>query len=189
MPVHAPSSRLAALGGIVGGALFAVTGALQATGLDWNENTIETPLQHVTVAFFAAALVAVVPAAAALARSAGRAGRFGWIALSAGQIVVAAASTVSNVRSVDAAWFPAAAVAANLAWIAGTFALAFSLYRTRRVPRIVAVGLVVAYVGAIPLATHGGGIVTGCYWLAVGYLLGAGAIERTPARVPVPQPS
>ena len=63
-----------------------------------------------------------------------------------------------------------------------TFALAFGLARGRRVPRLVALGLVVAYIGAIPLATHGGGILTGCYWLAVGYLLTVGALERRELR-------
>ena len=62
--------------------------------------------------------------------------------------------------------------------MAGTFALALALYRARRVPRLVAIGLVAAYIGAIPAATHGGGIATGCFWLAVGYLLGLVALER-----------
>jgi hypothetical protein len=172
------SPRLAAAGAVVGGAAFAVVGALQATGLNWKENAVETPLQHLTMALFAVGLVAVVPAVAALGRLAGGRLRNGWIAIVVGQLGVAAASTVSNIRGVDSSWFPAVAVAANLLWIAGTFALAFALYRAARVPRLVAVGLVVAYIGAIPLAVKGGGIVTGFYWLALGYLLTLGALER-----------
>jgi hypothetical protein len=172
------SPRLAAVGAVVGGAAFAVAGALQATSLDWKENAVETPLQHVTMAFFAVALVAVVPAVAVLGRLAGGRLRYGWIGISAGQTAIALASTVSNIRGVDASWFPAVAVVANIGWILGTFALAFALYRARRVPRLVALGLVVAYVGAIPLGVQGGGIVTGCYWLAIGYLLSLGALER-----------
>jgi hypothetical protein len=42
----------------------------------------------------------------------------------------------------------------------------------------VAVGLVVAYLGGIPLSTVGGGILTGCYWLAVAYLLTLGVLAR-----------
>jgi hypothetical protein len=63
-------------------------------------------------------------------------------------------------------------------WILGTLALAFALFRTRGIPRLVAVGLVVAYIGAIPLAMLGGGIVTGGYWLALCYLLTFDALER-----------
>ena len=121
------SPRLAAAGAVVGGAAFAVAGALQATGLDWKENAVETP----------------APARDDGAhRSRARRGRSrrrrarparrrppppGWIAIAAGQVAIAAASTVSNIRGVDAAWFPAVAVAANLLWILGTFALAFAL--------------------------------------------------------------
>jgi hypothetical protein len=176
------SPRFAAAAAFVGGAAFAVVGALQARGLDWTENAVETPLQHLTMALFAVALAATVPAAAVLSRFATGRGRLGWIGIAIGQTVVAAASTVSNVTGVDAAWFPAVAAAANLLWIVGTFALAFGLARGRSVPRLVAVGLVVAYIGAIPLATHGGGILTGCYWLAVGYLLTLGALERRELR-------
>jgi hypothetical protein len=172
------SSRLAAAGAAVGGAAFAVSGALQATGLDWQENTVETPLQHLTMALFAVGLVAVIPTVAALGRLARGRGRYGWIAMAAGQAGVAAAATVSNIRGGDASWFPAVAVAANGLWVVGTFALAIALWRGRRVPRFLAAGLVVAYVGSIPAATVGGGLVTGCYWLAVSYLLTIGALER-----------
>ena len=157
---------------------FAVAGALQATGLDWTENAVETPLQHLTMALFAVGLVTVIPSVAALARLATGRGRYGWVGIAVGQAGVAASSTVSNIRGVDAAWFPAAAVAANLLWVVGTVALAGGLWRARLVPRFVAGGLVVAYLGAIPMSSIGGGIVTGSYWLAVGYLLALGALER-----------
>jgi hypothetical protein len=176
------SPRLAAAGAFVGGAAFAAAGALQATGLDWKENAVETPRQHVTMTLFAVALVALVPAIAALGRLGGGRLRYGWIAIAAGQVAIAAASTVSNIRGVDAAWFPAVAIVANIGWILGTFALTFALYRSRRVPRLVAIGLIVAYLGAIPLGMVGGGLVTGCYWIAVGYLLSLGALERRSLR-------
>jgi hypothetical protein len=172
------SPRFAAAGAVAGGAAFAVSGALQATGLDWKENAVETPLQHLTMALFAFGMVAVIPAVAALSQLSRGRGRHGWIGIAVGQAGVAAASTVSNIRGVDASWFPAAAVAANAMWMVGTLALAFALWRSRLVARLVAVGLVAAYIGAIPVSTIGGGIVTGCYWLAVGYLLTLGALER-----------
>lgn len=176
------SSRIAAAGALLGGAAFSVAGALQATGLRWKENAVETPTQHLTMALFSVGLVAVVPAAALLARYAGSRTRRGWIGIAVGQIGVAIASAVSNVRGVDASWFPAVAVAANLAWIAGTLTLALGLYRAARLPRLAAAGLVVAYLGAIPLATHGGGLLTGAYWLAIGYAAGLGGLERRTIR-------
>jgi hypothetical protein len=179
------SPRVAALSAGVGGALLAASGALQATGLNWTENAVETPAQHVTMALFAAALAALAPAVAYLGRLAPGRGRLGWIGIAAGQLGVAAASILSNIRGVDAGWFPAAAVAANGLWIVGTLVLAVALFRGRHVPRLLAVGLVVAYIGSIPLAIVGGGIVAGAYWLAVVHLLGLGASNR-PALV---QPS
>ena len=170
--------RFAAAGAAVGGAAFAVSGALQATGLDWTENAVETPLQHLTMALFAVGLIAVIPAVRALGQLARGRGRYGWIGVAVGQAGVATAATVSNVRGVDASWFPAAAVGSNMLWIVGTFALAFALWRGRLVPRTVAAGLVVAYIGGIPLSTVGGGILTGCYWLAVAYLLTLGVLVR-----------
>lgn len=152
---------------LTAGALFGAVGALQATGLDWTENAVKTPAQHITMALYAAALLVVIPAVKALAENAGPRTRWGWIAIAAGQAGVAVASTVSNIRGVDASWFPAVAVAANMAWIVGTFVLAAGLFRSSRAT---AFGLVAAYIGAIPLAVHGGGLITGAYWLAVATL-------------------
>src|SRR5580765_1854034 len=70
------STRLAAAGAFIGGTAFAVVGALQATNLDWTENAISTPLQHLTTSFFAVGLLAVAPAVVALGRSV--TGRLRW---------------------------------------------------------------------------------------------------------------
>jgi hypothetical protein len=177
------SNRAGAASAGVGGALLAASGALQATGLDWTENAVKTPSQHVTMAFFAAALVTLVPAVGLLGRTAGGPLGRGWLALAVGQIGVAAASSVSNARGVDAGWFPAAAIAANALWIVGTLVLATALFRNRHVPRLLALGLVVAYVGSIPLSILGGGIVAGVYWLALSYLLSPRSGDR-PALLP-----
>ncbi len=45
-------------------------------------------------------------------------------------------------------------------------------------PAAVAVGLPLAWVATIPLATLGGGVLAGAYYLAIGYLLASDAIER-----------
>jgi hypothetical protein len=178
MPTSTTRQRLTALAAIVGGAMAAASGALQATGLDWDGTAVETAPQHAAMALFAAGLVLTIPAVLALAEHATgklRNGRYGIVA---GQFAVAAAATVSNIRGDDPGWFPFVAGPANLVWLLGSIALAIALYRTARVPRAVAVGLVVAYLGTIPLNMVGGGIVAGSYWLAVGYLLSHGAIER-----------
>jgi hypothetical protein len=47
------------------------------------------------------------------------------------------------------------------------------------VPAAVAIGLPVAWVATIPLATFGGGVIAGAYYLATGYLMAAGALDRT----------
>jgi hypothetical protein len=46
------------------------------------------------------------------------------------------------------------------------------------VPAAVAIGLPLAWVATIPLATFGGGVIAGAYYLATGYLLASGAIDR-----------
>ena len=127
------SLRVAALSASIGGALLAVSGALQATGLDWTENTVETPAQHVTMSLFAAAFVALVPAVAYLGRLAPGRGRIGWIGIAIGQLGVAAASTASNLRGVDAAWFPAAAVASSISKYSCS-SRAMSVNRSRMLP-------------------------------------------------------
>jgi hypothetical protein len=60
----------------------------------------------------------------------------------------------------------------------GSIVLAVALKRTGRVSAFVAIGLPVAWVATIPLATLGGGVIAGAYYLAVGYLLANGAVER-----------
>ena len=178
------SRPVAALGACVGGALLAASGAMQATGLDWTENAVKTPAQHVTMALFAAAFVLLGPAARELGRLGSGRLAHGWIGIAVGQAGVAAASTVSNIRGVDASWFPAVAIAANALWVIGTFALAIALFRARRLSRLMAAGLVVAYLGSVPLGAIGGGIVAGAYWLALAYLLGAAATQRPAALQP-----
>jgi hypothetical protein len=163
---------------MAGGALAAAGGAMQVSGLDWEGTAVNTGAQHIALALFAAALVLTVPAVLALSEYAAGKLRIGRYGIVAGQIGVAAAAAVSNVRGGDPGWFPVVAGPGNLVWVLGSIALAIALYRTGRVPRGVSVGLVVAYLGTIPLSMVGGGILAGSYWLAVGYLLLHGAIER-----------
>ena len=126
--------RLTAFAAMAGGAMAAAAGVLQATGLDWEGTAVTTAPQHVCMALFAASLVLTIPTVLALAEQAVgrlRIGRFGIVA---GQLAVATAATVSNIRGEDASWFPAVAGPANLVWALGSIALAVALYRTARVP-------------------------------------------------------
>ena len=189
MPTSTTGQRLTALAAVVGGVMAAASGALQVTGLDWDGTAVETAPQHAALALFAGGLLLTIPAVLALARHTTgrlRTGRYGIVA---GQFAVAAAATASNIRGDDAGWFPFVAGPANLVWLLGSIALAIALYRTARVPRAVAVGLVVAYLGTIPLNMVGGGIVAGSYWLAVGYLLSQGAIDAAPSSPRTPDGS
>jgi len=71
---------------------------------------------------------------------------------------------------------------------AAAVVLSASLWRAGRVARWVAVLPVASLLLGLPLSQLGGGAVAGAAWLAVGALLRAGALERTPApaaRVPV----
>jgi hypothetical protein len=62
--------------------------------------------------------------------------------------------------------------------------LAVSLKRAGRVPTAVAIGLPIAWVATIPLATVGGGVISGTYYLALGYLLANHANEQAAPAVP-----
>ena len=47
-----------------------------------------------------------------------------------------------------------------------------------RIPRGLAIALPFMQVFALPLSAVGGSVVTGAYWIAVGYLMQQGALER-----------
>jgi hypothetical protein len=63
-------------------------------------------------------------------------------------------------------------------WLVGSVVLSAALLRAERLPAALAIGLVVAYVAAIPLATHGGGIVAGVYFATLAYRVRRGTRSR-----------
>ncbi len=79
----------------------------------------------------------------------------------------------------DLGLFNVLAPLTNAAWLFGSIILAVSLKRAGKVPPAVAVGLPIAWVATIPLATVGGGVIAGAYYLAVGYLLVNHSAELT----------
>ena len=66
----------------------------------------------------------------------------------------------------------------------GSIVLARALRREGNVPTAVAVGLPLAWAASIPLATLGGGVISGAYFLFIGYLLANEAVERPSVAVP-----
>ena len=136
---------------------------------------------YLTLSFFAVFLIAVAPSFIALARRAGS-GRAQKAALAAasGTLVLGLAGMTSLVNGHDLALFTVIAPLTNAAWLLGAIILAVSLKRAGKVSTAVAAGLPVAWVATIPLSTLGGGVISGAYYLAIGYLLVNDAIERRP---------
>ena len=83
-----------------------------------------------------------------------------------GQVVLAALSTISNIRGEDPSFFAAIAAPANLAILGGWIALAVVLRRRGAIPTWIAVALPVAYIGMIPASMAGGGFIAALVWLA-----------------------
>jgi hypothetical protein len=134
---------------------------------------------YLTLSFFAVALLSVAPSFIALARRArSRVAAWAALAAAAGTTILGLTSITSIVNGHDLALFNVVAPLTNAAWLAGSVVLAVSLKRARRVSAAVAVGLPLAWVATIPLATLGGGVLAGAYYLTIGYLLASEAIER-----------
>lgn len=142
---------------------------------------------YLVLSFFVVALIAVAPSFLALARRArlGAATRAA-LAAAAGTAVLGLTSITSIVNGHDLGLFNVLAPLTNGAWLLGSLVIAVALKRAATVPTAVAVGLPLAWVATIPLATIGGGVLSGAYYLAVGYLLARGTTDHTPS--PAPQP-
>ena len=134
---------------------------------------------YLTLSFFVVALLSVAPSFIALARRArsGVGTKAAWAA-AAGTTILGLTSITSIVNGHDLALFNVVAPVTNAAWLIGSIILAVSLKRAGRVPAAVAVGLPLAWVATIPLATAGGGVLAGAYYLTIGYLMASDAIER-----------
>jgi uncharacterized membrane protein len=134
---------------------------------------------YLTLSFFIVALLSIAPSFIALARRArSGVGSKAALAAAAGTTTLGLTSITSIVNGHDLALFNVVAPVTNAAWLVGSIILAVSLKRAGRVPAAVAVGLPLTWVATIPLATHGGGVLAGAYYLAIGYLLASEAIER-----------
>jgi hypothetical protein len=182
------SGSLAGRLAMAGGALFAAAGVVQIVHSQRDTGSQVAGLAgHLNLAFFLLGLILVSPTFIVLARYA-RPGKAEKAAVAAalGTSVLGVTCISSLVIGHDGVWFNAIAPLTNAAWLFGSVSLAVSLRRARRVPAIVAIGLPVAWVATIPLATLGGGLITGAYFLAVGYLAASDALEQSQAPLAEP---
>jgi hypothetical protein len=142
---------------------------------------------YLTLSFFAVFLISVAPSFLALARRA-RSGAAvkAAVAAGAGTLVLGLTSITSLISGRDLGIFNVVAPLTNAAWLVGSIVIAVSLKRAGKVSTAVAIGLPIAWLATIPLATVGGGVIAGAYYLAVGYLLANDAIERRPRVAPQP---
>jgi hypothetical protein len=165
-------TSLAGKAALAAGAAFAAEGVVQLVHSQHTGSKVVGLAGHLNLAFFIAGLVLATPAVVALSRYA-RPGRAQTAALAAatGTAVLAITSISSLVMGHDGVWFNVIAPLTNAAWLFGSIALAVSLKRAGHLPTTVALGLPVAWIATIPLATLGGGLITGAYFLIVASML------------------
>ena len=179
------TNTLAGRAAMVGGAAFAAGGVTQIVHSQRGSGTSVVGVAgYLTLSFFVVALIAIAPTFIALAReSKARAASRAAIAAAAGTTVLGITSITSLVAGHDLGLFNVVAPVTNAAWLLGSIVLAVALKREAAVPTAVAVGLPLACVASIPLATVGGGVISGAYFLFVGYLLANDAVKRTSVAV------
>jgi hypothetical protein len=151
------------------GAAACIGGAIIEVAHGGLPEKVTTASEHAGLALFAASMVLVVPAVLALGRRAGRS--LPAVIAAVALVALAAVSVVADVAGHDPAIFTVVAPIANAAWLGGFVWLSVRLTRRRLAPRAIAIGLPVSWLCTIPLATHGGGILAGIYWLMVAALL------------------
>ena len=167
------TDKLAGPAAILAGAAFAAGGITEIVHSQRHSgNRVVGVAGYLVLSFFVVALVSAAPSFVALARRA-RSDRATKAALAAaaGTAVLGLTSIASIVNGHDLGLFNVVAPLTNAAWLLGSIVIAVSLKRAGTVPTAVAIGLPLAWVATIPLATLGVGVLSGAYYLAVGYLL------------------
>ena len=178
--MHTPtlSTRLRTAAVSAAGAVFAAAAVVEVTHGSSSESKVQTVADHLLISFFAAGLILIVPGLLALGRYAEGRLAVGAKVAAAGTLALAAASTASNLHGGDYSWFPAVAGPANAMWLFGSIALAVALRRAGRVSAAVAIGLPLTWIAVIPLASVGGGLIAGGYWMTVAYLMATETLGR-----------
>jgi hypothetical protein len=181
------SDSLAGKAAMAGGAFLVSEGVVQLIHSQAGTGSkVVGVAGYLNLSFFLLGLILIAPSFIALARRA-RPGR-----VQAAAMTAAFATTLLGVACIsslllghDGPWFNVIAPLTNLAWLIGSASLAVSLKRSGRVSTLIAVGLPLAWAVTILLATHGGGVISGAYYLTVGYLLANDAIESVRRAQPV----
>jgi hypothetical protein len=175
------TDRLAGRAAILAAAAFAAGGVTQIVHSQRHAgNRVVGVPGYLVLSFFVVALISAAPSFIALARRAqSGAATKAALAAATGMAVLGVTSITSIVNGRDLGLFNVLAPLTNGAWLFGSIILAVALRRARTVPTLVAVGLPIAWVATIPLATVGGGLISGAYYLALGYLLVTGTVTRT----------
>ena len=180
------SDKIAGRAAMLAGAAAAAGGVTQIVHSQRHSgNNVVGLAGYLTLSFFTVFLISVGPSFVALARRApsGHAMKAA-VAAAAGTAVLGLTSIGSIVNGHDLGLFNVVAPITNAAWLVGSIVIAVSLKRAGTVPTAVAIGLPLAWVATIPLATVGGGLLSGVYYLAIGYLLINGAIDRAGNEAP-----
>jgi hypothetical protein len=182
--MNAKQYRLGAVSAVAAGALWAVSAVIQVTGGHGGGENVEGFSEHAIITLLTVTLLLMAPAMLALGRHA--LSDLGARIAIPGLVVLGLTCIVSNVRGEDPSFFIVVAPITNLLWLVGSIVLAVSLYRANRIPRGLAIALPFMQVFALPLSAIGGSVVTGGFWIAVGYLMQKGALERPASAAAVP---
>ena len=173
------SYRAGAIAAVAAGATWVVSAVLQVTAGNGTGEKVEDFSGHAIIGLFTVALLLTGPAMFALSRHA--LSDLGARIATPGLVILGLTCIVSNVQGEDPSFFVVVAPLTNLLWLAGSIVLSVSLYKAGRIPRGLAIALPFMQIFALPLSAIGGSIVTGGYWIAVGYLMQQGALERPTA--------
>jgi hypothetical protein len=182
------TDRLAGRAAILAGVALAAGGVTQIVHSQRHAgNRVAGVAGYLVLSFCVVALVSVGPSFLALARRArpGVATKAA-LAAAAGTAVLGLAAITSIVNGRDLSLFNVLAPLTNGAWLFDSIILAVSLKRAGRVPSAVALGLPITWVATIPLATVGGGLISGAYYLALGHLLVSHTLEQSAPAAPQP---
>src|SRR6516165_2364272 len=161
------TDKLAGRAAILAGVAFAAGGVTQIVHSQRHSgNRVVGVAGYLVLSFFVVALVSAAPSFVALARRArSDTATKAALAAAAGTAVLGLSSIASIVNGHDLGLFNVVAPLTNAAWLLGSIVIAVSLKRAGTVPTAVAIGLPLAWVATIPLATVGGGLLSGAYFL------------------------
>ena len=159
--MNLPSTPISRLAVLLGGAIYFVMGAIQATHGDFGgtHNTIDSTAEYLVTGGFAAALFLTAPAYRIIGARTPRAA----IAAMVPQLVLGAMCVASVIRGEDPSFFNAVAPICLLTWLVASVFIARGLDGIGRV-RWAIPALVIVTIGLSPI---GGSMLTGAFWMAL----------------------